>query len=325
LYVPVFTLLGATTSGNGGVVVIDVVEENCDEILWRDLEGCSHCEKSNCIVLATIENYRFGDKILEPVDPPDPSGDKTNHIARINNRLGRRLLPSTQLLTETILCLLEHQGEGAAGQKGERGEPGPAGGITDVDLRMVRCAVEESAEIVTEGDQTTLRLIIPTICDRDLTKISGINWLHDSQMPVNNQALGQNGLLIAFSHPVMPDDIRRESVQVLRRQTNQQGVTSWGEIPGSIHPIKFQQVGDVTTPFTLLPPETTANGIQFRPEPAFTLGDYRVVVKGDLIRDAAGSKKAVDANHMPPWFGSNNYKTGDGVAGGTFESWFTLG
>ena len=33
----------------------------------------------------------------------------------------------------------------------------------------------------------------------------------------------------------------------------------------------------------------------------------------------------VDANHLPPWFGgAPDYRTGDGVEGGTFESWFML-
>jgi hypothetical protein len=50
---------------------------------------------------------------------------------------------------------------------------------------------------------------------------------------------------------------------------------------------------------------------------------YRVIVSGDLIRDA--ENKAIDANHLPPWFNTAGYRTGDGVAGGTFESWFTIG
>jgi hypothetical protein len=140
---------------------------------------------------------------------------------------------------------------------------------------------------------------------------------------VNDQAITRDGLLIAFSHPVMTEDLHGQSVQVLRRQRGQQGISLWGEIAGKINPIWFNETGNVTTPFTLVPPETRTNGVQFKPDSAFNAGDYRVVVKGDFIRDAA-SKKGVDANHRPPWFGSNDYMTGDSVAGGTFESWFTL-
>jgi hypothetical protein len=52
---------------------------------------------------------------------------------------------------------------------------------------------------------------------------------------------------------------------------------------------------------------------------------YRVVIKGDLIRDIDG--KAVDINHLPPWVSTpnnNNKVTGDGIEGGTFESWFEI-
>jgi hypothetical protein len=49
-------------------------------------------------------------------------------------------------------------------------------------------------------------------------------------------------------------------------------------------------------------------------------GRYRVVVIGDYIRGDGG--KAVDANHLPGWL--NARPTGDGVEGGTFESWFLI-
>lgn len=40
---------------------------------------------------------------------------------------------------------------------------------------------------------------------------------------------------------------------------------------------------------------------------------------GDLIVDAQ-SKRAVDANHLPPYLPAR--KSGDCIEGGTFESWF---
>ena len=43
-------------------------------------------------------------------------------------------------------------------------------------------------------------------------------------------------------------------------------------------------------------------------------------MKGDFIRDEKGL--AVDADHLPPWL--PNHGTGDGVEGGTFESWFRI-
>jgi hypothetical protein len=46
-----------------------------------------------------------------------------------------------------------------------------------------------------------------------------------------------------------------------------------------------------------------------------------VIVKGDFIRDKDG--RALDADHLPKWL--PNRKTGDGVEGGTFESWIIVG
>ena len=123
LYVP---YLGVTTNpSDGGVAILDVTEHACEEILWRHLDGCPHCDTANCVVIATIENYRVGFTLQDPADPPTkPSDDITNQIARIDNRKGRHLLPSTQVLGEMVECLLD-QGPGGAGVQGPPGPPGP--------------------------------------------------------------------------------------------------------------------------------------------------------------------------------------------------------
>lgn len=80
----------------------------CDEIFWRHLEGCPHCDGHNCVVLATIEHYHLGDKIEDQTKPPPkPEDDEQAHIARIDNRKGRHLLPSMSVLVEIIRCMLE--------------------------------------------------------------------------------------------------------------------------------------------------------------------------------------------------------------------------
>ena len=101
LYIPFTGDL--TLPAVGGVALVDVSEEACGEILWRHLNGCPHCDSPNCVVLATIENYRVGMSIED---------------ANIDNRKGRQLLPSTQTLTEVVECLLEHGGGGGAGPQG---------------------------------------------------------------------------------------------------------------------------------------------------------------------------------------------------------------
>ena len=102
-------------------------KRSCAEILWRHLDGCPHCDLPDCVVLATIENYHLGDRVEEQTDPPaDPAQDALDKIARIDNRNGRRLLPSTEVLTELVECLLEH-GVGGAGTQGPPGAPGAKG------------------------------------------------------------------------------------------------------------------------------------------------------------------------------------------------------
>src|SRR5439155_576088 len=67
-------------------------------------------------------------------------------------------------------------------------------------------------------------------------------------------------------------------------------------------------------------PNVAVNGAQFRPGLDFVENqEYRVLLKGNFIRDAK-NEKGIDADHLPPWL--PNRPTGDGTEGGTFESWF---
>ena len=54
-------------------------------------------------------------------------------------------------------------------------------------------------------------------------------------------------------------------------------------------------------------------------------GLVRIRVKGDFIRGrhaVTGKLHSVDADHLAPWL--HGRRSGDGVEGGTFESWFTV-
>jgi hypothetical protein len=48
----------------------------------------------------------------------------------------------------------------------------------------------------------------------------------------------------------------------------------------------------------------------------------RVIAKGDFIRDDSSKQRAIDGDHLPPWL--PNCPTGDGIEGGTFESWIAI-
>ncbi|HEX3559754.1 MAG TPA: hypothetical protein VHU19_11155 [Pyrinomonadaceae bacterium] len=120
----------AAQPSDGGVAVVSVAEQDCEGIMWRHLEGCHDCAEGNCVVLATVERYNVGDLFTDQTDPPaKPADDTAAHIARIDNRKGRRLLPSTQVLAEMIECALEcgSGGKGAQGPPGPQGPTGPTG------------------------------------------------------------------------------------------------------------------------------------------------------------------------------------------------------
>ncbi|MDQ2938083.1 MAG: hypothetical protein M3R67_11325 [Acidobacteriota bacterium] len=313
LYIPFTGDLAVTT--DGGVAILEIDEMACDEILWRHLEGCPHCDQPNCVVIATIENYHLGDRLLDQTDPPaDPVADDTANNARINNRKGRKLLPSTQVLAELMECLLEHPTAGG-GTQGPVGLQGPKGdpGLDAVDLQMVNCGTAASGNIVTDVNtgSRTLELTIPSGCEADLTHICAINWTHGG-------TLTDGSLLIAFDAPVQAQDLHRQSVIVLGSRTDgRTRLRCWCEVTGLIEVGSFDPACD-TANFT--PQEAMeVNGMRFTPD-NFPEGEYRVVVKGDLIRDAKG--KALDADHLPDWL--PNRPTGNGIAGGTFESWFTF-
>jgi DNA-binding beta-propeller fold protein YncE len=95
--------LGADdAAASGGVAVIGISEADCRAILMR--EDCPECDCGDCLVLATIRDYRPGDRILDRPDPPAYPADGT---AQIDNDLGRKRLPSTQAIAEALLCLLD--------------------------------------------------------------------------------------------------------------------------------------------------------------------------------------------------------------------------
>ncbi|MGZ9273816.1 MAG: YncE family protein, partial [Nitrospira sp.] len=316
----------------GGVAVLDVSEQACEEILWRHLDGCPQCDSPNCVVLATIEHYQIGDKIQ---DQTDPLADPADGIARIDNRKGRQLLPSTQVLKELIECLME-QGPGGTGTQGPPGHQGDKGdpGIDDVSLDMQPCNIPELAEIFTDtSGKRILKLVIPTNCDTDLTHICAINWVHpqSTNNPIDNPANATpisklaKGVLIVFDRPVRKGDIHEHSFIVLERpQTEGPENRCWCEVlirrvGGVMFPTPCEITEDFTLPSEL---DKFVNGAQLLPNKPFERGkQYRVVLKGDFIRDK--EDKAVDANHLPPWL--PDQPSGDGTEGGTFESWFFIG
>src|SRR4051794_7495333 len=100
------------------------------------------------------------------------------------------------------------------------------------------------------------------------------------------------------------------------------GSECWCELPiKRVGGVQFKRACEILPDFDETNDLNAAvNGAQFRPGEGFVANqEYRVLVKGDFIRDARNGK-GIDANHLSPWLPKR--PTGDGTEGGTFESWF---
>ncbi len=327
LYVP---YVGDPQQANdGGVAILTVSEQACDDILWRQLEGCPHCDIANCVVLATIENYMLGDKIEDQTDPPtDPNDDSKNQIARIDNREGRRLLPSTQVLTEVVECLLEN-GTGGTGLQGPPGHPGPGGGPGPA------------------GDPG------PGF-EKGLTGIKALSWKHASPAEIFSNVflpIGQTdkGLVIGFTGPVDVSQIDEHVFEILvdPKPDPPLGVSCRCSVQGKILPVTFHEDEPGHINSAALAPEphaALAAAFVFRSDARVwnyisggEIKELWVRLRGDFvlstILDTNGKPiytGAIDAEFVRAELPTGNRIPGApggpfGLQGGLFESWFSLG
>ncbi len=271
--------------GYGGVAVIEASEEDCADIFHRALDTCPTCSGQETLVLATIKDYVWG----------QPVGD-----ARIDNLLNRKLLPSVDLLAEVVECMLD--GGVGAGGKGEPGPPGPQG------------APGEKGEQGEPGDGL----------NPDLTHLCAINWPHGDY--ADPERLSREGLLVAFDRKIRLGDIHRHSF-ILLAERRDNGFACWCEvIAEDVRGIALRLNHETCEILGIDPdpctdPDDLVNGAQiWLGKQQLPDGEYRVALKGDLIRDELC--RAVDADHLPPWLPERS--SGDWVEGGTFESWFII-
>jgi hypothetical protein len=196
-------------------------------------------------------------------------------------------------------------------------------------LALIDWFVENSTTV--DHEVLDCRHSFRPLCETpDLSHICAINWVHPTPplddnpnifTPLDN--LNRNGVLIAFDRPVLNRDIHRQSFMVLVKHHNDQSNDDcWCELPiKRVGGVKFEKDCEILSGFTeITDPNAAVNGAHFRPGLNFVATqEYRVILKGDFIRDAK-NEKGIDADHLPPWLPTR--PTGDGTEGGTFESWF---
>jgi hypothetical protein len=335
----------------GAVAVIDITSADCREALLAP--ECPDCNTPDCVVLARIDNWKVGFKIENMQDPPtSPSADQAAGIARIDNS-ARTVLASTQAITEALLCLMDNGtggGVGPAGPSGPPGPPGPAGAAGPAGPGGPSGLPGPPGPAGAAGPAGPVGPIGPTGpqgpsgLSTDLIGICSVSWQQTPITPGNVagggvltlQNLEKLPLTIAFSGPVQTLDLTPQSIRLLGSlvppQANPLHLVVWGEVPLTLSTINLAKPCDVTSAVTAVAPgpgvmcnavQLAVNMAQFNDALGAANGKLtlRVEVHGDLIRDEKG--RGLDGNHLPPWLPIVK-KTGDGVPGGRFESWFTV-
>lgn len=282
----------------------------CD--LWDDaLSGCPRCDRGDCIVLAVIP-FVVGEQIVDVAPDPAPA----EGFGVIDNLTYRRWLPAVAAVKQFLDCLdLCAPADGGTTTPTGPGTPTDPGTPTG------------------PSDPTPPK---PPV----LTHIEDVSWKRNGFRL--HQADARAGVVILFDRPVHAVDLHLHSVRILRAKleaaaaeigssddvagrlneapTRTVPTICWCQLVGQYHRGHVEADGDATSTFVADPGAELVTAVQFVPAGGFALGDYRVAVIGDLVRDEKG--RAVDANHLPPWLPKR--PTGDGVPGGAFESWFEV-
>jgi hypothetical protein len=296
----------------------------CGDLWWNHLNGCPSCDMPNCVVLATITNYHVGDVI-----------DDT----RIDNKVGRKLLPSTQVLAELIECI-QQQGGGAAGPQGP---PGPQGAQGSQGPQGPQGLQGPQGQQGLAGPQGPPGPGLET----GLVRIVALSWRHRKPtdlLPVAGPSVDTSGrgIVIAFSGSVRWDTLNDANVfEALARMTLFSAGAPEGPmlcrcaLVGKLVPVTPTVVGDLVTAATEVTPvggTTKAVALTF---PKATYDRLRrgdgeelfVRLRGDFVLDDGTPARAIDAEFVRAQLPTGDHPAGSplGIQGGLFESWFSVG
>jgi hypothetical protein len=329
-----------------GAAVVDVGDTDCEDYLKR--HACPGCDTPDCIVLATVLAWRAGRALEDPTDPPsDPLADAAAGIARIDNDLGRVVVPSVADLAKAILCLFD---KGVGGGTGEQGPPGQDG----TDGKDGKDGVDgQDGQNGADGQPGKDGVGL----DWDYCHICDISWKHGVTLTIS-QLAQHSRLALAFDNAVLNGDIHTNSVRVQVAAPELQGDVpllcfcdldlrerlSGGKLEKHCDALSaFSPEANPAAEVNALEIRLPANLANLAKEKKFLR--LRILVNGDLVRgrhNKTGEWRAVDADHlpktkipsppgppspgeMPEWMQQGDDRfSGDGVEGGTFESWFDV-
>jgi hypothetical protein len=342
-----------------GVAVLAIQEADCADYLKR--HACPGCDTADCVILATVQRWRPGRRLENPTVPPgDPLADASAGIARIDNDLGRSAVPSVADLARAVACILDH---GVGGGQGEQGPPGPQGpaGLQGPTGATGPAGPQGPAGATgATGPQGPAGLDGAGL-DWDLPHICDFNWKHG--MSIDREDFRENWmeLVVVFDTRMMNADIHENSVRVrVGRYRDEQDLPLWcwcdlyldNEL---LMGGRIEQECDARSGFAAGPDaDGMVNALRIRlPANLVSLAAtefklalrIHIVIDGDFIRGEHRKTKelrALDGDHLPKlkipgppgppspgeepqWMqpGDKRY-SGDGIEGGTFESWFDI-
>jgi hypothetical protein len=327
----------------GSMATSQLADSDCADHLWHQLEGCLTCDMSNCVVLATLSNYRLGVEMLDPGQQPS---DPSRTPARIDNRTGRRMLASTATLQAWLECLQLKGGipgpAGPAGTNGTNGDPGEPGKDGD------------PGKPGKDGDPGKPGKDGQGL-EEDLVRIDKIGWNHNDQgnklwqvtLRGSNDGPRLFGLWVHFTQPVraldqgsltltphvftvqlpsreMPPHIkiddRNNALSEAREALDQ---VCWCEAVGIVIPAKFdgtviEEIPGNTSEYWAFVFSISSH------RKAAGVGQLRLQLRGDFFVDERG--RAVDGEFPRAQLPSGDHpaNVSYGVQGGVFESWLWL-
>jgi hypothetical protein len=350
----VYIAYSAPAPGAGGVAVFTSDDEgNCTDFFWRTIDGCMDCKVPDCVVIATIHGYKPGLNILDPTVPPSvPSQDLAAGISRIDNRAGRRLLPSTSVLTEIIECMIENGSAGTPGPQGSIGPIGPVGPIgpigpigptgvgTTGDIGPTGPGLETGLTRIT----ATNWKIAETIQQKDLIAFKRLSVVG---VPGRDKALG---LVVEFTREVewpglMRPDYPIHIFEVTAPEFGNDNNPFVCRCPlaGQLFPVNIvsrisPNLISVAKVMGGTPKRTQAIAYVFTPpaqDAILRLTDVWARLHGDFVMDLGLSaqdpngprdRRAIDAKFPRAAFDTDDlWNPKDlGLEGGIFESWFFI-
>jgi len=317
----------------GAVAVVDISQTDCSGIFDEAIDGCPDCTGGNCIVLATITDYVYNAAVTDSM---------------IDNLTDRRLLVSTDLLTEAVRCLLDQSPAagvpgpegppGPAGAAGPKGDPGPQGiqGVQGVQgLQGIQGEQGIPGTPGLPGGSGPMGPAGPGL-ETKLTRIAALSWTHGKPSALTI-AIGTNKplfvLAMQFTQSIDISQIDAEYVfQVWIPETKQvSGAVEiqWVQLVGTIKPIDIS-AADIDASGQIVKATaatgSTANGVAFvieKVDMQFT--SVKVRFLGDFVLD--GSKRAVCSEFVRAQLPTGEIPAGSdlGLEGGTFESWMIAG